>query len=179
MPENRSEQIRFKEVQRFRQVWLWAMVLAWPTIMTISLCYALFRQAVLGRPWSHSPLSNGALALTASAPMLVFLALAWLLYVTRMITEVRPDGLYVRFWPLSWRRIPFDQIAECCARTYRPIVEYGGWGIRWGFKGRAYNVSGNQGVQLVLTTGKRLLIGSQRAGELAAAVEGARTPGGS
>jgi hypothetical protein len=40
-------------------------------------------------------------------------------------------------------------------------MEYGGWGIKYGKMGKAYNVSGNRGVQLEFTDGKRLLIGSQ------------------
>jgi len=35
---------------------------------------------------------------------------------------------------------------------------------------RAYNMSGNQGVQLVFKNGKKLLIGSQKADELAEAI---------
>jgi hypothetical protein len=65
------------------------------------------------------------------------------------------------------------------ARTYRPILEYGGWGIRYSpfAKGWAYNVSGNQGVQLELASGKRILIGPQRAEELARAVGEAKGQG--
>ena len=33
--------------------------------------------------------------------------------------------------------------------------------------GKAYNVSGNRGLQLELSSGKKILIGSQRADELA------------
>jgi hypothetical protein len=57
-------------------------------------------------------------------------------------------------------------------RTYRPILEYGGWGVRYSFvrKGWAYTVSGNRGVQLQLANGKRILVGSQRAEELARAI---------
>jgi hypothetical protein len=62
-------------------------------------------------------------------------------------------------------------VSEYYARVYRPILEYGGWGIRCGFKGaRAYNVSGNKGVQLILQNGKRLLIGSQKPDELVEAI---------
>lgn len=47
-------------------------------------------------------------------------------------------------------------------RQYRPILDYGGWGIRWApGKGWAYTVRGNLGVQLELSDGKRLLVGSQ------------------
>ncbi|MHC4338483.1 MAG: hypothetical protein ACYSTG_11155 [Planctomycetota bacterium] len=64
-------------------------------------------------------------------------------------------------------------MSECYARTYKPIREYGGWGIRYSFRkgiGRAYNMSGNKGVQLVFKNGKKLLIGSQKPDELAQAI---------
>lgn len=54
-----------------------------------------------------------------------------------------------------------DSIRHSEVRTYSPLKEYGGWGIRYGSNGKAYNVSGNQGVQLEFRDGKRLLVGSQ------------------
>jgi hypothetical protein len=68
------------------------------------------------------------------------------------------------------------EIVSWDARTYRPILEYGGWGIRYSpfGKGWAYNISGNQGVQLELMNGKRILIGSQRAEELARTIAEAK-----
>ena len=55
-----------------------------------------------------------------------------------------------------------------------PIREYGGWGIR-GFRSkRAYNVTGDRGVELTLVDGRKVGIGSRRAGELADAIAGAR-----
>ncbi len=54
--------------------------------------------------------------------------------------------------------------------TYSPIKDYGGWGIRYGRGGKAYNVRGNRGVQLQLANGQRLLIGSQRPEELSNAL---------
>lgn len=44
---------------------------------------------------------------------------------------------------------------------------FGGWGIRINFKGeRAYNMGGNQGVELGLTSGSVVVIGSQKSNEL-------------
>jgi hypothetical protein len=87
-------------------------------------------------------------------------------------TEVRTDGVFIRYFPFHLRASWFSaqELSECYARQYRPILEYGGWGIRYGWKGRAYNVSGNKGVQLVFTNGRRLLIGSKRPQELETAI---------
>jgi hypothetical protein len=96
----------------------------------------------------------------------------YIFYILRLETEVRYDGLYVRFYPLTSKTINFTEIVYCEARTYHPIKEYGGWGIRYGWKrGKAYNVSGNRGVQLEFQNGKKLLIGSQRPEELAQAIK--------
>ena len=90
------------------------------------------------------------------------------MYTTNLTTEIRSDGLYVRFFPfhLSFRKVAADEIKGFGACTYSPIKDYGGWGIRYGRKGKAYNVSGNRGVQIELSNGKHLLIGSQKPEEL-------------
>ena len=101
------------------------------------------------------------------------IAVAALFVSMRFETKVRSDGLYVRYYPfhIHFRKFSADDLSECYARQYKPIREYGGWGIRCSFRnGKAYNVSGNKGVQLVLSSGKKLLIGSQKADELETAI---------
>ncbi len=101
------------------------------------------------------------------------LYLVVLLAVTvELTTEVSADGLRLRFFPfhLSFRRIDLARVTRCQAVTYRPILQYGGWGIRWTWKGKAYNISRNRGVRIDYTNGRHLLIGSQRPDELAHAI---------
>ncbi|MDI6783925.1 MAG: DUF6141 family protein, partial [bacterium] len=97
--------------------------------------------------------------------------LFYLFSILKLTTEVHEDGIYIRFEPFVRKKILFSEMKQYTARTYRPIREYGGWGIRYGWKGTAYNVSGNRGVQLELNNGKRILIGSQRPEELVRAIK--------
>ncbi len=155
--------VHFREEQRFRQWWLWVILV----LLACLLAYGVYKQLILGQPWGDHPAPNRVLILLCVGYAILIL---WMWH-TRLLTEVRDDEVEIRFvlvWPR--KRIPLQDIASCEARTYRPIWEYGGWGVRWGKSGRAFNVSGDRGVQLVLTNGKRLLIGSQRAEELAAAI---------
>jgi len=62
---------------------------------------------------------------------------------------------------LRWRVIPFEDIKSYKARTYSPLKEFGGWGIRFGFESKAYNVSGDKGLQLELENDRKVLFGSQ------------------
>ncbi len=103
-----------------------------------------------------------------------------LLKFFELTTEGGSDGLYIKFFPfhLKFKRIAFDEIAKFYTRTYRPIMEYGGWGIRYGFAwplnaNKAYNMSGNKGVQLELKNGKCLLIGTQKPDEFIAVLHNA------
>lgn len=87
-----------------------------------------------------------------------------------MKTTLLPEEIQVRFGKRTRFRVPVRNIVRAYPRVYDPIREYGGWGIRMGLRGRAFNMRGNNGVQLVLRSGTRLLIGSQRPEELAEAI---------
>jgi len=114
----------------------------------------------------------GSLLTAVVCGILVPAGIGLLIWVARLDTEVRQDGLYIRYVPFHrhFKRLHVEDLSEYRARTYRPILEYGGWGIRCGWKGRAYNASGNRGVQLVFRDGRRVLIGSSRPSELEVAI---------
>jgi hypothetical protein len=111
-------------------------------------------------------------AIEANAPLiLIGIGISWLFYGLKLLVEVREDGVHINFAPLVRRTVLFENIVSCEVRTYRPMREYGGWSVKYGRAGKAYNVSGNRGVQLKLSNGKGLLIGSQRPEELAQAIQ--------
>ena len=84
------------------------------------------------------------------------------------------EAVCIQYRPLTRRTIPIAEVTHFEARTYSPLREYGGWGIRGMGSSRAYNVSGNRGVELTLMDGRKVMIGSQRADELARAIAAAQ-----
>lgn len=62
--------------------------------------------------------------------------------------------------PLIRRFVAFEEIAAVEAVTYRPILEFGGWGVRGTARRRAWTARGNRAVKLTLTDGRELLVGS-------------------
>ena len=160
----------FHEEQQFRQPWLWLLLLVITACVIGMFAHGMYTQLYLGQSWGDRPMSDSALVISAAFSFLISAGLTLLFYKLKLITEVGPDGVHIRFFPLTRRKITFDSITSCKARTYRPIREYGGWGIRFSRKGNAYNVSGNRGVQLEFKQGRPLLIGTQRAEELAVAI---------
>ncbi len=164
-----QKDVLFREVQRFRQLWIWVFVIF---LMGLSW-YSFIQQIVSKIPFGTRPAPD----LVVIGMWILFgLAFPVMTYIVGLTTEVRGDGIYIRFIPFhrKFRTMPFEAIQTYEARTYRPLREYRGWGIRYGSGSKAYNVSGNRGVQLVLSSGRKILLGSQKAEELIIAIEKAK-----
>ena len=161
-----SNIITFHEEQQFRQTWVWIIII-FPTLI---LWYVAIQELVLNNPVGNSHASNTVIPLFW---LLFGVLFPIFFYKLKLTTEVRKDGLYIRFFPvhLSFKKISLGKLKKHSVRTYRPVTEYGGWGIKWGSGGKTYNVSGNRGVQLEFTDEKRLLIGSQEPEQLDNAIE--------
>jgi hypothetical protein len=159
----------FAEKQHFNQLWLWALVGG----MAALFWYGAYRQLVQGESWGTNPAGNLSLFL---AWLLAGVALPALFAFGHLRTEVREDGIAVRFVPFHLRRRvwPWDRIEEVRPRQYSPLREFGGWGIRIGPSGWAYNVSGDRGIEVTFRLGHRILIGTQEPEAFMRAVERAR-----
>jgi len=137
--------ILFSEKQRFRQIWIWLFLL----VLDGWFLFKLFNHPSHSQPFNKDFLN----------PAIVVLLITLLFGVLRLDTQIRQDGVYVRFFPvrLHFRKYPWEDIEnwedieKIFVRKYSPLGEYGGWGIRFSLsgKGRALNISGNKGIQLV------------------------------
>jgi hypothetical protein len=149
--------ILFEEKQKFTQKWLWLILLGVNSLFF----YAFLSQVFFDRPFGNDPVSNTGLGIILAANL--FLTLIFMSF--RLDTKVQEDGIYVRFFPihLNFRHFSWEEIKSAKLRKYSAIREYGGWGIRYSFgkSGKAYNTSGNNGLQLELKNGQKLLIGTQ------------------
>jgi hypothetical protein len=172
----RSPNAIFYEVQYLRRQRFLIILVPAALFMIGFFAYAMVRQLIHGEPFGDDPMSDLALAIMGPFYILMGAAMLWLYFKSRLVTEVRPDGLFVRFYPFHRRfqHIRPADIEKCEVLTYRPIRDYGGWGIRRGVKGVAYNVAGNRGAHLVLKSGKKVLVGSQKAQMLVDAIASIR-----
>ena len=155
------------EQQRFRQKWI--------------LLICSITPAVLLFPLMVSVLSSGSMPDSAKASFFIFLITAFVAIVIPILlrkvgldTRVSREGLSFRFVPFHRheRVYSFEYILGVEAVQYSPVRDYGGWGIRVGRVGMAYNVYGNMGVMVTLKNGKSFLIGSQRSESLAEIITG-------
>lgn len=164
--------VLFKEEQQFRQWWHIVLILAAIVPAMIMCIYTLYRQIVVGVQVGNSPAPNVVM-------IIVFIALGvvlWVYFSLKLEVWIDQDGIHYRFFPLVIKNqfISKEEIQRFEIRKYNPIIDYGGWGVRRSFGRKwqkAYNVSGNIGLQLYLTNGKKVLFGTQRSQAIMYAIE--------
>ena len=145
----------FKEEQRFRQVWL-MVLLGFSLLVPVSLIINEYIKD------NTSMTTNEFLG-----SLIVIIASVLLIFIFKLSTRIDEKGIHYQFFPFhfSMKTLLWSEITKAEVRTYDPIGEYGGWGLRYSFnkkKGNAVNVSGDIGIQLTLKNGKKLLIGTQK-----------------
>ena len=157
--------VLFKETQQFRQ-WWWIILVLGSTVPTMLFSiYTLYQKT-----------ANG---IQVGDAMLIILPLfmgimIWVFFSLKLEVWIDQEGIHYRFYPLISKNklISNSEIQRFEIRKYSPLLDYGGWGIKKRFKwGRAYNVSGNIGLQLYLKTGRKVLFGTQRSQAIIYAME--------
>ena len=144
----------FKEEQRFRQVWL-MVLLGFSLLVPVGLIINEYIKD------NTSMTTNEFLG-----SLIGIIASVLLIFIFKLSTRIDEKGIHYQFFPFhfSMKTLLWSEITKAEVRTYDPIGEYGGWGLRYSFnkkKGNAVNVSGDIGIQLTLKNGKKLLIGTQ------------------
>lgn len=153
-------EIEFKEVQRFKQWWLWLIMIG----ITILPLWALYEQIIMGNPIGDQPTSNTEIIVTNC----ITVGLVVLIYSMKLKTEIDAHEIRMKFFPFVSKSIQWEDIKSAEVLNYGFV---GGWGIRyWTKYGTVYNTCGKIGLALELKSGKKLLIGTQKERELGAVV---------
>ena len=140
----------FKETQKFRQWWIYFIVV----FTAAGIILNLYQET--DRFTDFSDLSFLFLAMFFTAIITYFFSL-------QLKTKIDRYGIKTEFRPLPFfkREYKWDEIATCHVRKYSAIKEFGGWGIKGLFPAKAYTVRGSYGIQIVTKENVRFLIGTQ------------------
>lgn len=155
--------ILFREEQSFVGTWTWYLMIFMVVVSTIPMILMVV---------NSDDMSEGFIGLAIT--LIVMGSIFALMTFCKLYTAIDTQSIYYRFPPFvnKERKLEKGNILSMEVRKYKPIWEYGGYGYRTRLKsGKALNVSGNQGLQLVLSNNKRLLIGTNKPDALKRAVE--------
>lgn len=125
-------------------------------IFSMSIAFSL---GVLGvfAPGPNNPDYSALIILILAAILICFL-----FFSIRLSFTLNKAGIYYRYFPFHLREyfIPWENVISAEGRKYKPLSEYGGWGIKGRKKNRAFNISGSFGLQLELIDGRKILFES-------------------
>lgn len=142
----------FLEKQFIKRWWLIMLILAVILIVVGTAYYA------------SSEASEETTIIVSIISLLVAFPIVFALLLLRLDTRIDEKGIYTYFRPFGFtsKFFAWKDITQCYVRSYSPLKEYGGWGMRgFGKRAKAYNVAGNQGIQITTKEGKKFLIGTQ------------------
>jgi hypothetical protein len=151
----------FTETQRFRQWWLILLLGA----IFAHLLFGAYQQLFNNIPMGDHPVSN-----TGMIGLVLFICVIFaLFFIIKLETRITTNAIFFRFYPfqIKFRKITKDEINHLDLVQFRPIRDFGGWGIRMGSEvDWAYTIAGNKGLKVFNNSGKVILIGTQKSDEL-------------
>ena len=163
----RKNKFIYREIQQPRSLLFWIANLA----VSSYIWYIFIQQIFFGVPIGDKPLPDVMLIIF----WLIFCVIlpVVLLFFSKLVIEIREDGIYVRYLPFHFRykQFLFENIKHYETINYSPLKHFGGWGIRINIKGdKAYIVSGNNALKLRMKN-ETLVIGTRKPDALKKAMD--------
>jgi hypothetical protein len=156
----------YKEEQRFPTPWIFLVI--FPTLASVIFLLKF-------NEWNREEVievseKNDILGLIIMGVIffVMMVGLTILFYKMRLVTQIKSDGIYFKYLPFinKERFISKEEIKNYEVRKYNPNREFGGHGVkkqrRIRNSGKSYTVSGRFGLQLYLSNGDKILIGTHR-----------------
>ncbi len=164
-PISTGATVTTEEPTRYRERTPWAL---WVDIVYCSAILACCYPALVG--WDTHLLAR--LGITAA-----IVASGWGLrrVLGGLTVLVRETRIVIHLGSVALVRkvVPFADIVSLGSVRYRPLVEFGGWGVRGARRKQAWTARGDRAVVIGLPEGHRLYVGSDHPQRLEEAIRSA------
>jgi len=150
-----NSETEYYQAQPFKQILVWIFILGFAGFMW----YSVYHQIILSNPMGSRPAPDMIL--------LIFWVIFGILFPAglikaRLFLAIDKDYISYRFFPLhlNIHRLPLHMIQDIESVRIRPIIEFGGFGIRYGFKGKGYIMGGKKGIKVSFYSGRPVYFSS-------------------
>jgi hypothetical protein len=138
----------FQETQRFRQIWIWAILIG---VTAISLWAMFFAEPT-------KPTEGWEIAI----PIGILTLIIFLFLKLELKTRIDHVSLSFSYFPfIQERKYRFEDIDSMELIEYNGLLEYGGWGIKWNLDSWSYTTGGKHGI-MVRIANKKFLLGTHK-----------------
>jgi hypothetical protein len=156
----------YKSSQRFKQPLLWLLIIG----IAALVWYAFYVQILLGEPLGTRPAPDVVLVIIWFFSGII---LPYAFYKSELVLELDHARLSYRFIPfhLNKHDYPISEIRNIESVKIRPILNFGGYGIRYGFKGKGYIIGGKKGIKVSFNSGRPVYFSARNPEEIEAAFQ--------
>lgn len=150
--------ITYKEVKRF-SYWIWLIIAP----ISILMWVGAFTQIIMGKPFGSKPANDITLLLLWVIFGIIFPAA---FYSIKYKIELNSERLLIGLLPFYKKKIRLDEIGSCKVVSINPLLEFGGWGLRFNGQKVGLMVKGNKGIEIILKNKEIYVIASEKMEEL-------------
>ena len=140
----------------------------WATIVLLAVAFGVAGPMFVNLQQQLSdglPVGGSTIPQLAGAGFSIVLPVLIYLLFGRLVVQVTRSSVRLRFGyvPVVAKVVPFGEIERMEAVRYRPLRDFGGWGIRRAWKGNrvAWTMNGDQALVLHLVSGRQFYVGSE------------------
>ena len=141
-------EIIFKERQRLDAIW--PMLFVAIVVVSNYIYYFIFH--------------NNEMELFYNS-LLMAIIVGGVLSILRLDYAISKTEIRFKFFPIhfKWQKILWENVSSVQIRKYNALSEYYGRGIKSSvLSGKAYSISGHEGLQVTLKNGKKILFGTNK-----------------
>lgn len=165
--------VYFEEKQRSAEIAICIIIVA---LVQLLFLWGLIQQVFFGEPWGMNPAGDMVLILINVFNILLILffrSIQLKITITDKNISIRMSPFHIREKIFEWNEIHSIRVVKCDF-----IKEYLGYGIRnRRGKGWAFTISGDYGIRLVMTNGKKMIIGTHKAKEVSQVINDMKNKG--
>ncbi|UNY98910.1 hypothetical protein MQE36_00805 [Zhouia spongiae] len=143
----------FTEEQKFNQWWMYAALIL---VFTGALTPFVLEKDKL-RSGDHESVMTLVLIIITLGLTFIFIR------SVKLTTKIDEIGIHYKFFPihLNMKIIKWEEINFCEVKKHLRIKNFGGYGRH--INGKSVKIRGYKGIQVILKSNKRMLIGTQQA----------------
>lgn len=159
----------FEESQKFTQWWIWMLLMSGLLLLVGFGAAGVYIQLIQGRPFGNNPMSDNGVLILFIGSILFSVALIFFMKSFHLQTKVDRLGISYRFFPLiqKWHTVYREDIKSWNI-VKKCVFNYG---IHYGLNSKTLNINGDTQLSLMLASGKKLNLGTQKPLELTQAMQ--------
>ncbi len=154
--------VLFEETQRN------VVMIIIPVMVSVITGLIAIVQLSTGKPVGNHPMSDNAMVIA----FIITVLTGWLLSSPKLKTTITSDEIIYSFGIYASRSvIKMDEVIAVSIIKYDALTDFWGWGVRSNSTTDCYTSSGDTGLEIIFSKGKKKLIGTQKPKELQLVLE--------